>query len=530
MKNPVKLAVSILSSSFILGTLFYFFFVGRYVGLSLFLYTTLSFIVIKSIQFLRAREINFKLKDLYYIPIFLVSTIPFLAQNTFLTVLSVLFVLSFGIYTTLYTVFDFSKFDFTGYNARITKFAFAQFLYVAKPFQIADKKLQEEDIFRNKDFRMIVKGIAGFIVAIPILLLFIALFAAADAAFAEVTEDFFDILRSIFAFDSLGDLLPIAFFSILWLGSLSMIFLRGKKEVAKEIREGKSRVVDPIISNVVSICINLLFFLFACVQIVYLFDGRDRVVKLGVTYAEYARRGFGELLVVAFLSLVLVYSLRQFTNRKSVILGHVLKASLLAQVALTFMVLISSFHRMNIYNNGYGLTLTRFFVYAFLYLLALILFYFIGAIYNEKMFKNIFTFVFVSLSSVMFIAAVINPDAYVAKNNIQGYLDGSIEVDYLDTSYIIRSTSSDGFGHLITNEEIRDELECYQIRDINNKLDKEDNNRNNLFSFNLYRTLHKNSIEDDIVEDLSCPYPRGDYYYDSKYNDDYYYNEEYLQD
>ena len=51
--------------------------------------------------------------------------------------------------------------------------------------------------------------------------------------------------------------------------------------------------------------VALLFAAFVLVQFRYFFGGAQNIGLQGFTFAEYARRGYGELMAVAFLSLLL---------------------------------------------------------------------------------------------------------------------------------------------------------------------------------------------------------------------------------
>jgi hypothetical protein len=50
--------------------------------------------------------------------------------------------------------------------------------------------------------------------------------------------------------------------------------------------------------------VALLFWIFLAVQLSYLFGSLPSVAGSGMTFAEYARRGFGELSVVASFTAV----------------------------------------------------------------------------------------------------------------------------------------------------------------------------------------------------------------------------------
>ena len=59
-----------------------------------------------------------------------------------------------------------------------------------------------------------------------------------------------------------------------------------------------SRFLGFLESAIVINAVNGLFFLFVLIQLPYLFGGQPDIVEGRFTYAEYVRRGFGELVVV----------------------------------------------------------------------------------------------------------------------------------------------------------------------------------------------------------------------------------------
>jgi len=68
-------------------------------------------------------------------------------------------------------------------------------------------------------------------------------------------------------------------------------------------------------TSIALISLNVLFASFLVVQFRYFFAGSANVSIDGFTYAEYARRGFFELVVVALIAGVLYFSLASFTKR-----------------------------------------------------------------------------------------------------------------------------------------------------------------------------------------------------------------------
>lgn len=113
------------------------------------------------------------------------------------------------------------------------------------------------------------------------------------------------------------------------------------------------------------VALDMLFGAFVLTQLTYLFGGTEYVQAVaGVTYAEYARRGFFELCAVAALvlpmQLLFDWWLRDAPKdaRK---LFHFLA---LIQSGLLLCILASAAHRMALYQVVYGLTRLRIFASA----------------------------------------------------------------------------------------------------------------------------------------------------------------------
>ena len=122
--------------------------------------------------------------------------------------------------------------------------------------------------------------------------------------------------------------------------------------------------------------LDLLFVAFVAVQIRYLFGGADRVVSTaGLTYAEYARRGFFELVTVDGASASGAAAGTLAPPSRGPRAG--LPGAGRNPVALLFVIMASAMQRMYLYVGEYGLTQLRFYVTAFMVWLAVVLAWFI---------------------------------------------------------------------------------------------------------------------------------------------------------
>jgi hypothetical protein len=167
----------------------------------------------------------------------------------------------------------------------------------------------------------------------------------------------------------------------------------------------------------VLVSVDLLFGGFVAVQGAYFFGGLDTLARTGMTYAEYARRGFFELLAVACLSLGLLCALAIVTRRPEPRRRWAFNAASAAMIALVLGLLASAFERMALYEQAYGYTELRVYTHTFMIWLALVLGLFLLALLRER--ARIFTFGGL-VSLVVYLAALnlANPDALIVRENI----------------------------------------------------------------------------------------------------------------
>ena len=113
--------------------------------------------------------------------------------------------------------------------------------------------------------------------------------------------------------------------------------------------------------------VNVLFLTFVGVQFRYLFGGADRVESSStLTYAEYARRGFFELVAVAGLAALFLLFTHWLLPRGQSRLHRFYAAFAALLVALVFVVMASALQRMRLYTETFGLTELRLYTTAFM--------------------------------------------------------------------------------------------------------------------------------------------------------------------
>ena len=163
--------------------------------------------------------------------------------------------------------------------------------------------------------------------------------------------------------------------------------------------------------------INLTFIAFVAIQARYFFGGADVVaITPDLTYAEYARRGFFELVWVSGLALPLLLALdaskRQDSGART--LFRVLAA---ITILLLFIVMISGLQRMRLYMDEFGLTELRLYPTAFMAWLFAVFAWFAATILRGRPRGFVFGALVAGLCTLAALD-ILNPDAFIARLNV----------------------------------------------------------------------------------------------------------------
>jgi hypothetical protein len=196
--------------------------------------------------------------------------------------------------------------------------------------------------------------VATVAVSVALLVLFGALFASADAAFADLLSsavpdlDGAVLARWIFVFAVTLVILGGGFHLRTAPPDLSGLDGDAKRKVAR------LEWAIPLTLLV------MLFAMFVGVQLTVLFGGSRHVLDTdGLTYADYARGGFWQLLVVTGLTLVVLAGAARKAPRDTPTDRALIRAVLGSLAALTLVIVASALHRMDLYADTYGLTRLR---------------------------------------------------------------------------------------------------------------------------------------------------------------------------
>ena len=183
------------------------------------------------------------------------------------------------------------------------------------------------------------------------------------------------------------------------------------------------------------VVVDALFAAFVALQLAYLFGGTDTMAMAGLTYAEYARRGFFELALVAVLAGLLVVTLDLAVGSRS--RGQL--AGALVLLALTAVVLASALLRLSLYQSMYGWTELRLVVLVAIAWLAAALAVTAGLLLARRTRWTLHALGIMVLVAVAAMNAI-GPQAFVTERNLERAIDPSLVPaggsTGLDTDYL----------------------------------------------------------------------------------------------
>ena len=167
--------------------------------------------------------------------------------------------------------------------------------------------------------------------------------------------------------------------------------------------------------------IDLLFLSFVVVQIPYLFGGMDLVQNTpDFKLAEYARRGFGELVAVSALVLPVLLIAHWLVRKENPFTEKLFRALAAIQIVLLFVIMASAVQRLVLLTGdlGYGMTTVRLYPMIFMCWLGIVFVWFAATVlrgYRQY-------FAWGALWSAIFVLGVthfLNPDAFIVKTNLE---------------------------------------------------------------------------------------------------------------
>jgi hypothetical protein len=421
----------ILQAALLVGFCANLLFYGKPLGLSLLLFVVLFVTVLFYIG--RRSAVDPVRHNLWILaPLLFFAAMVAIRDNTFLTTLNVLAVA--GLLTYLILYYAAGRIGDSGLMpAMLIPLYTAGKSLLAAPSIIKEGIVAPRLLQHSRDNLLSIAK--GALLAAPLLFVFTILLALADTMFANSIVRLINPahIRHLFSLNFQA----LFILGIAWMVTGGLALAVDNKDHAADLNGRfatfrRFRLLGFTESTTVLTLVNLLFLSFVIVQFRYLFSGEANIHIDGYTYAEYARRGFFELLIVAILSLGLVLGIEAITWRESKQQFRLFNLQSGLLIGLVIIMIVSAFRRMRLYEATYGYTELRLYVYLFMIWLAFFLIWFLIGLFRRPDRFALGAMLLV----IGFLVALnlINPDAFIVRQNISRYwAGGDLDVPYLNS-------------------------------------------------------------------------------------------------
>ena len=283
--------------------------------------------------------------------------------------------------------------------------------------------VEATDRIRSTRARAWVRGLA---ITLPVLIVFALLLAEADPIFASWRDDVAKLFAS-------WEFLPRVFFFTALLGLVLGAYGYAAREYPDPVQTPENaphRWLGSTERLMLLAAVAALLWLFLALQLGYLFGNLPRAPSSGMTFAEFARRGFVELTIVASASAVLIILSEQYGQRGAH--ERILRILAFALITAVLLLLGSAFYRVRLYEAAYGFTTARLYAQAYMSVVAagllLLSLEVAGELDAGRLFRRT-----AAVATILFVALIYwNHEAWIARRNIDRFATtGQLDVAYL---------------------------------------------------------------------------------------------------
>ena len=278
---------------------------------------------------------------------------------------------------------------------------------------------------RNGNKKAIGKVLIGLLCAVPVLVIVVPLLLSSDDAFRGMMDRMFD--------DAGHRVFEVGFGVGLSALAISYGFSLKTGRTAKA-KEGAFAGVENVYVVSFLSAISLCYLLYLFSQLAYFFSAFKGFLPDGeITYAQYARKGFFEMCVIAVINLALVFGALLLAKKQE---GRACRAIQLLGTFIgvfTLIIIATAISKMVLYIDAYGMTVLRLTTSAFMVFLAVVFISVILRIYIRKI--NIVKTALLTAGCVVLILGTVNVNRVCAWYNYESYYAGKLKMIDVEAMY-----------------------------------------------------------------------------------------------
>lgn len=413
-------------------------FFGKTIGLSMLLFA-LPFTVFTIYLLEKNKKVVNKNAKLLIVPITLLSATYCLYNNSFFNTFNIIIIPILTIIMVL---------DLLGENfeirfkliEKVLTVIFESISFIGENIEKIRQSMEEKfkinlDNEKSAKRKRIIRAL---LITIPITLFIIILLSSADEIFGKlfinIAENILDVFRNIEISTLIVKVILMLICAVYFLCFFDYIVNRYEIDIQED---KKNTPKDDFTIKMILTSLNVIYLFFCIIQIKALF-----LKNVSINYADYARKGFFQLMVVSAINLVTILIAKNY-NKKTETKAKYINVMSVVMVLFTFIILLSSAYRMFLYESAYGYTMLRLLVYCSLFtesilLIPTIIYILDKPINLTKAYFTIVTVIYVCMNLANF-------EKIIAKRNIDRYY----ATGKLDMYYLEYATGSDAVEEIV---------------------------------------------------------------------------------
>lgn len=425
--------ISIGVGALILAICFSILFVGKSIGLSMILFV-IPFIYF----FIYILEKNNKIKNkkakFLLVPIILLSSTYFIYNNSFFGLCNLI---------VIPTLFIFMILSLIGEKMNLNKDLLIKFFgvifnpinYIEESTEHFWEVIEEKNrnkISNNEIKKEKIKKIVGALLTIlPLIVVILILLSTADEIFANMFKTIFDFLNIFLKLFSNMNMslaiLRIFIIVIVFFYFIGLFYYFCLKYYLEDEKNNEKTIInDNFTIKILLIILNIIYSVFCYIQIKSLF-----FKNTSLNYAQYARQGFFQLMVVSLINIVTILIAKRRENKDDYKTNKFINYMSVIMIGFTFIIVISAGVRMYYYESAYGYTLLRLLVYCTLFTESILFIPTILYILDKKI--NLIKSYFIIIIVMYLCMNFANFDNIISKRNVDRYLKtGKIDLEYIE--------------------------------------------------------------------------------------------------
>ena len=410
--------------------------------------------------FKKENMINNKKGLLYLIPIFLIGISYSIYDNTFFRIFNLIVICFLLLLTCIYTIRPtYHLGEIIGHCISIVFDALSKIDDFLESF-----RNDISDIYKISDNnKRILKSI---IIVVPIVIVVLLLLSSADMIFGNIFKDFVNVFKNI-SIDTIIDRFVWIAILFTYGGAVLTYLLNDYRDV--KIQAKPMKKIDSYTIKILLVSLNIIYLIFDFIQIRSLVFHN---MSMDIPYSTYARQGFFQLMGISIFNIIVLLLTKKTDENKFI------KGNSLLMVALTFIIIVSSFLRMSMYEAAYGYTLLRLLVYVSLITEVIMLIPTIIYIIKDKF--NIIRSYIIIITCCYTILSLFPVDYFIAKNNI----DRFYKSEKIDVYYLINN----GYDNIPLLIELENKLDNIEDKDaLKEYINSIKTRSDNIFEYNYSR-------------------------------------------